>query len=68
MTYASIKIRREHADMLRELAMRFNVKIADAVALWPKCPKCGFPLVQWIEGEVACPNCRRKYAVVEGGP
>ena len=68
MTYASIKIRREHAAALRELAARLGVKVADAVGMWPRCPKCMSPLAQWIEGEAVCPNCRRKYAIVEREP
>jgi len=63
--YASIKIRREHADALRMLTMRLGVKIADVVALWPKCPKCMTPLVQYEEAVAVCPNCRRGYAIAE---
>jgi hypothetical protein len=65
MTYTDVKIRKEHAVMLRELAVRIGVKIADALALWPRCPKCMSPLVQVEEAAVACANCRRGYAVVE---
>jgi ribosomal protein L37AE/L43A len=66
MTYADVKIRREYANMLRALAMRVNVKIADVVGLWPMCPKCMSPLVQTVEeGVVTCPNCRREFIVVE---
>jgi len=65
MTYADVKIRKEHADMLRGLAVRLGVKIADVVALWPKCPKCTSPLVQYEEAVAVCPNCRRGYAIAE---
>jgi uncharacterized Zn finger protein (UPF0148 family) len=60
-----IKIRKAHAATLKELAMRTGVKIADVVGLWPRCPKCMSLLTQWVEGEAVCPNCRRKYAIVE---
>jgi len=63
--YADIKIRKEHAAVLRELAVRTGVKVADVVGLWPRCPKCMSPLAQWTEGEAVCPNCRRGYAIVE---
>ena len=65
MTYADVKIRREHAAALRELAMRLGVKVADVVALWPRCPKCMTQLVQYEEAVAVCPNCRRGYAVTE---
>ena len=65
MTYADVKIRREHVTTLRELALRTGVKIADIIALWPRCPKCTSPLVQVEEGVASCPNCRRGYALVE---
>jgi rubrerythrin len=65
MSYVDIKIRKEHATTLRELAARLGVKVADAVGLWPRCPKCMSPLVQWADGEAVCPSCRRKYAIVE---
>jgi ribosomal protein S27AE len=65
MTYADVKIRKEHAQALRELAMRTNVKIADVVALWPRCPKCGGLLIGVEEGAVVCSNCRRGYALAE---
>jgi len=65
MTYASIKIRSEYAAELRILASLLNIKIADALALWPRCPRCRSPLVQQEEGVAACPTCRREYALVE---
>jgi uncharacterized protein with PIN domain len=60
-----IKVRKAHATVLRELAVRLGVKIADVVSLWPRCPKCTSPLVQVEEAAVVCPNCRRGYALVE---
>jgi uncharacterized Zn finger protein (UPF0148 family) len=68
MRYVDIKIRREHAAVLRELATRLGVKLADIVRLWPRCPKCGFPLMQLEEAAVMCPNCRRRYELEERGP
>jgi len=65
MTYTDVKIRKEHAVVLRELALRTGVKIADIIALWPRCPKCMSPLVQVEEAAVACPSCRRGYALVD---
>jgi hypothetical protein len=65
MTYANIKIRKEHAQALRELATRRGVKVADAVSLWPRCPKCMSPLISVEEGAVVCSNCRRGYALTE---
>jgi len=65
MTYADVKIRKEHAAALRELAVRLNIKIADAVGLWPRCPKCMSLLIQHEEAAAVCPNCRRQYALVE---
>jgi uncharacterized Zn finger protein (UPF0148 family) len=65
ISYTDIKIRKEHAQELRELAMRLGVKIADAVGLWPRCPKCMSLLAQWEEGVAVCPNCRRGYTLVE---
>jgi uncharacterized Zn finger protein (UPF0148 family) len=65
MTYANIKIRKEHAQALREVAVRRLVKIADVVGLWPRCPKCMSLLVQVEEGTVVCAACRRGYILVE---
>jgi uncharacterized Zn finger protein (UPF0148 family) len=65
MTYADIKIRKEYADMLKMLAMKLRIKVADVMMVWPKCPKCMSPLAQYEEGEAICPNCRRKYFIVE---
>jgi rubrerythrin len=65
MTYADVKIRKEHAVMLRELAVRLGVKVADVVALWPRCPKCGGLLVSVEEASAACPNCQRGYIIME---
>ena len=65
MRYVDVKIRKEHAAALRELAVRLNIKIADAVGLWPRCPKCMSLLIQQEEGAAVCPSCRREYAVVE---
>ena len=60
-----IKVRKAHAAALKELAMRTGVKIADVVALWPRCPKCASLLMSVEEGAVVCPNCRRGYTLVE---
>ncbi len=68
MTYADIKIRKEYAQTLRELAMRLGVKIADIILLWPRCQKCGGLLVQLEEAAVVCSSCRRGYTVVERQP
>jgi uncharacterized Zn finger protein (UPF0148 family) len=65
MTYADVKIRKEHAEMLRALAARLGIKVADALALWPKCPKCGSLLVQVGERTIICSNCKREYVVQE---
>ena len=65
MTHADIKIRKEYATALRELAVRLGIKMADALALWPRCPKCMSLLIQQEEGVAACPTCRREYALVE---
>jgi len=65
MTYASIKIRSEHAAELRILASLLNIKIADAVAVWPRCPRCMSLLIQQEEGVAVCPACRRRYVLVE---
>jgi len=65
MTYASIKIRSEYAAELRILASRLNIKIADAVAVWPRCPRCMSLLVQQEEAAAVCPSCRRRYVLVE---
>ncbi len=67
MRYVDVKIRREHAAALRELAVRLGVKIADVVGLWPRC-QCGGLLVQLEEAAVVCSSCRRGYAVVERQP
>jgi uncharacterized Zn finger protein (UPF0148 family) len=65
MTYADVKIRKEHAAALRDLSMRTGVKIVDVVALWPRCPKCGFMLIGMEEGAVICANCRRGYILAD---
>jgi len=65
MRYVDVKLRREHAAALRELAVRLNIKIADAVGLWPRCPKCASLLIQQEEAVAVCPSCRRTYALVE---
>ena len=65
MRYVDVKIRREHAQALRELAVRLGVKVADVVSLWPRCPKCMSPLVQVEDAAAVCPACRRGYAIAE---
>ncbi len=65
MKYVDVKIRKEHAQALRELAARLGVKIADVVMLWPRCPKCGGLLVQVEEAAAACSSCRRGYAIAD---
>ncbi len=55
-----IKIRQAHAAALRELAALTNVKMADAVGLWPRCPQCGF-LLQRAGKLLLCQKCGMEY-------
>jgi len=54
------KIREEDAATLRELAAALNAKLVDIIKLWPKCPKCGFKVVEFA-GKVMCPKCGEFY-------
>jgi len=54
------KIREGDALILREIAASLNVKLADVVKLWPRCPTCGFPLVQ-VASRIFCLKCNKEY-------
>jgi predicted Zn-ribbon and HTH transcriptional regulator len=58
------KIREEDAAVLREVAAALNVKLADIVKLWPRCPQCGFKVVE-VAGRLACPKCNSLYKLVK---
>jgi tRNA(Ile2) C34 agmatinyltransferase TiaS len=55
-----IKIREDGVAALRELAVLTNIKIADAVSLWPRCPQCGF-LLQRVGKLLLCQKCGMEY-------
>jgi rubrerythrin len=55
-----IKIREDGVAALRELAALTNVKLADVISLWPRCPMCGF-LLQRSGKALLCPNCGMEY-------
>jgi hypothetical protein len=55
-----LKIREEDAFILRELAAALNVKIADIIKLWPRCPRCNFPLAQ-VVSKIFCIKCNEEY-------
>jgi ribosomal protein S27AE len=54
------KIREDDALVLREIAASLNVKLADVVKLWPKCPQCGFRVIE-LAGRLVCPKCGASY-------
>jgi ribosomal protein S27AE len=58
------KIREEDAAALRELAAALNVKIADIIKLWPRCPRCGFRVVD-VANRLLCPKCSALYKLAE---
>jgi len=55
-----IKIREDGVAALRQLAALSNVKLADIVSLWPRCPQCGF-LLQRAGKLLVCQNCGMEY-------
>ncbi len=57
-----LKIREEDAVTLREVATSLNVKLADIVKLWPRCPQCGFKVVE-VAGRLVCPKCQSAYKI-----
>ncbi len=56
----SVRLRKEWHQALKELCSATGVKLADAIRLWPKCPKCGALLAE-IGGVVTCVKCRTAY-------
>ncbi len=56
-----IKIRQDGAAALRELAAHTNIKMADVVSLWPRCPQCGFLLQRVSNKLMVCPSCGMEY-------
>jgi len=54
------KIREDDALVLRELAAALNVKLADIIKLWPRCPQCGFKITE-LAGRLVCPKCGASY-------
>jgi len=56
-----IKIREDGVAALRELAALTNVKLADVISLWPRCPQCRFLLQRSGKGGLFCPNCGMEY-------
>jgi len=54
------KIREDDALVLREIAASLNVKLADIVKLWPRCPRCGFRVIE-LAGRLVCPKCGASY-------
>jgi tRNA(Ile2) C34 agmatinyltransferase TiaS len=59
-----LKIREEDASVLREIATALNVKLADIVKLWPRCPQCGFKVVE-VAGKLVCLKCQDAYKFVK---
>jgi ribosomal protein S27AE len=51
-----LKVREEDAVALREIAASLNVKLVDIIKLWPRCPSCGFKLVE-VAGRLVCIKC-----------
>jgi len=60
----TVKLRGEDAILIKQVAARANAKIIDVVKLWPRCPKCGFPLTQ-ISKKIFCLKCGREHKLVE---
>jgi len=56
----SIRLRREGYQALKELCDATGVKMADAVRLWPRCPKCGSLLAEF-GGVITCVKCKTAY-------
>ena len=59
-----LKIREEDASTLREIVASLNVKLTDVVKLWPRCPQCGFKVVE-LAGKLVCPKCQVLYKLVK---
>jgi len=68
MTYYTLKISDESRRVIDEVMTdavysRINVKDIIAAA-WPRCPKCGSPLVQKFASQhLICVRCRTTYAL-----
>ena len=61
--YQNLKVRREGYDILVEVREALNCRMADVVERgWPRCPRCGGPLVQGASG-LACTRCGAEYAL-----
>jgi len=56
----SIRLRREGYQALKELCDATGVKVADAVKLWPRCPKCNSLLAE-VGGVITCVKCKTAY-------
>ena len=60
LQFATVKLRRDGYQALKELCGAAGVKLADAVKLWPKCPRCGSLLAE-VGGVITCVKCRNAY-------
>jgi uncharacterized protein with PIN domain len=70
-SYTTLKISEDSRRLLDEVMAdafysRVNVKDVIAVA-WPRCPKCGGPLVQkFASPNLMCARCRSEYWLAGG--
>jgi uncharacterized protein (DUF983 family) len=68
--YSTLKVSEESRQLLGEVMAdtfysRVNVKDVIVMA-WPRCPKCGGPLVQkFASTNLICARCRAEYKLAE---
>ncbi|MFZ8811041.1 MAG: hypothetical protein ACO2PN_23400 [Pyrobaculum sp.] len=56
----TVKVRESDALLIKRVAATTNAKVVDIVKLWPRCPKCGFPIVG-VAKKIFCLNCGAEY-------
>lgn len=66
MTYHTLKISDEARRVIDEVmtdAVYSRINVKDVIAMaWPRCPKCGSPLVQKFASQgIICVRCRAAY-------
>jgi ribosomal protein S27AE len=69
--YSTLKVSEDSRRLLAEVmadAFYSRVNVKDVITFaWPKCPKCGGPLVQkFASSNLFCVRCRAEYKLAEG--
>jgi uncharacterized protein (DUF983 family) len=66
--YVNVKLSRTSRELIDEIcSVTRYVKMKDVIALaWPRCPKCGGPVVQkFASTNLICVRCRTEYKLAE---